>query len=53
LTEAKQVFEKEYLENLLKDTHGNISEVARRSGRYRADIYRLMERYGFEQGQYR
>src|SRR5690606_16451481 len=45
LTDAKQIFEKEYVTNLLRKTHGNISEVARRSGRYRADIYRLMERY--------
>lgn len=53
LTEAKQLFEKSYLENLLKVSGGNISEAARISGRYRADIYRLMYRYGFDQDQFR
>lgn len=53
LTEAKQHFEKAYLENLLKVSSGNISEAARISGRYRADIYRLMNRYGFDQDQFR
>jgi DNA-binding NtrC family response regulator len=53
LTEAKQCFEKAYLENLLKLSGGNISEAARISGRYRADIYRLMNRYGFDKGQFR
>ncbi len=53
LTEAKQHFEKAYLENLLKVSGGNISEAARISGRYRADIYRLMNRYGFDQDQFR
>jgi len=32
LTEAKQCFEKAYLENLLKLSGGNISEAARISG---------------------
>ena len=53
LTDAKQHFEKAYLENLLKASGGNISEAARVSGRYRADIYRLMNRYGFDQDQFR
>lgn len=53
LTDAKQAFEKAYLENLLKLSGGNISEAARISGRYRADIYRLMNRYGFDKGQFR
>lgn len=53
LTAAKQFFEKQYVENLLRQYRGNISEVARKSGRYRADIYRLMERYGFCQDKYR
>ena len=53
LTAAKQLFEKQYVEQMLKKSRGNISEVARKSGRYRADIYRLMERYGFRQENYR
>ncbi|RYZ71427.1 MAG: sigma-54-dependent Fis family transcriptional regulator, partial [Proteobacteria bacterium] len=35
LTEAKQAFEKIYLESLLNDTGGNISETSKRAGRYR------------------
>ena len=53
LTEAKQCFEKTYIENLLQLSGGNISEAARISGRYRADIYRLMNRYGFDRGSFR
>jgi two-component system response regulator GlrR len=48
LTEAKQVFEKIYLETQLCETHGNISETSKRAGRYRADIYRLLERYDLQ-----
>lgn len=53
LTDAKHYFEKIYLENLLTTSSGNISEAARICGRYRADIYRLMDRYGFDQATFR
>ncbi len=46
LSEAKENFEKLYLRELLKLSRGNISEAARICGRYRADIYRLMVKYG-------
>ncbi len=46
LTEAKQLFEKTYIERLLAISQGNVAELARRSGRYRADLYRMLERYG-------
>ncbi len=46
LSEAKENFEKYYLRELLKASRGNISEAARICGRYRADIYRLMVKYG-------
>jgi two-component system response regulator GlrR len=46
LSEAKENFEKFYLRELLKVSRGNISEAARLCGRYRADIYRLMMKYG-------
>ncbi|MBM4252666.1 MAG: sigma-54-dependent Fis family transcriptional regulator [Deltaproteobacteria bacterium] len=45
LSEAKQQFERSYIRQLLQRSRGNISEAARISGRYRADIYRLMNRY--------
>ena len=46
LSEAKAAFEKAYLEQLLQATRGNISEMARLSGRYRADIYKLLTKHG-------
>ncbi len=46
--EAKENFEKSFLLRILKVSKGSISEAARISGRYRSDIYRLMERYGIE-----
>jgi DNA-binding NtrC family response regulator len=46
LSEAKQDFERRYLQHLLESTRGNISEMARVSGRYRTDIYRLLTKHG-------
>ncbi len=46
LTEAKSKFEKAYLKSVLSDAAGNVSEAARKSGRYRPDLYRLMHKYG-------
>lgn len=53
LTEAKQVFEKAYMENLLTKERGNIAAVSRLSGRYRVDIYRILEKYGIDHQPYR
>ncbi len=53
LTDAKQAFEKTYIERLLKLNKGNVAELARRSGRYRADLYRVIERYGIDVDSYR
>ncbi|MCA9498800.1 MAG: sigma-54 dependent transcriptional regulator [Nitrospirales bacterium] len=46
LTDAKEAFEKEYLKDLLKATQGNISKAAQIAGRYRADFYKLLKKYG-------
>ena len=43
--EAKEEFEKTYLDRLLESTGGNVAEAARLAGRYRADIYRLLSKY--------
>jgi two-component system response regulator GlrR len=53
LSEAKEAFEKLYLENLLRLAGGNIANVSERSGRYRADVYRLLHRFGIEPGSFR
>ncbi|MCX6124065.1 MAG: sigma-54 dependent transcriptional regulator, partial [Proteobacteria bacterium] len=50
LTQAKSAFEKRYLEFQIKECRGNIQALAEKSGRYRADIYRLMNRHGIEYG---
>lgn len=53
LTEAKAAFEKSYIDHFLKSEKGNVTEVAKRAGRYRVDIYRLIEKYGIDQNDYR
>lgn len=53
LTEAKQLFEKTYTRKLLEVSAGNITDASKRSGRYRADIYRLMEKYDIDHNQYK
>jgi DNA-binding NtrC family response regulator len=50
--EAKEHFEKQFLERLLKKTRGNVSEAARISGRFRSDIYRLLEKYELKRSAY-
>ena len=46
LTEAKETFEREYLRDLLRATEGNISRASQIAGRYRADFYKLLKKYG-------
>lgn len=53
LSDAKKGFEKDYLRHLLEVTKGNISEIARVSGRYRADVYRLLTKYGIDWEEFR
>ncbi len=45
LKEAKAGFEKNYLENLLKSTKGNVSRASELAGKYRADLYILLKKY--------
>jgi two-component system response regulator GlrR len=46
LTEAKESFEREYLRDVLRATEGNISRASQIAGRYRADFYKLLKKYG-------
>ena len=46
LTEAKEEFERAYLKNVLQLTGGNISRAAQFAGRYRADFYKMLRKYG-------
>ncbi len=43
--DAKERFEREYLENLLKMSKGNVTNAAKMAKRYRADIYKLIKKY--------
>jgi DNA-binding NtrC family response regulator len=51
--EAKETFEKSFLLRILSAAKGSIAEAARISGRYRSDIYRLMERYGISADEFK
>lgn len=46
LTEAKEEFERNYLKELLTLSGGNISRASQMAGRYRADFYKLLRKYG-------
>lgn len=50
---AKKEFERDYIERLLRATKGNIAEAARVSGKFRTDIYRMMERYQLESAMFK
>ena len=47
--EAKEEFEKRYLQNLLDQTNWNISKASRLSKKTRAEIYRLIKKYNLQQ----
>lgn len=50
--EAKEIFEREFIKRILTLTHGNVTEASRLSGRFRSDIYRLMEKYNIRKNDY-
>lgn len=50
LTEAREDFEREYLKEVLQLTGGNISRAAQIAGRYRADFYKMLKKYGLHPG---
>jgi two-component system response regulator GlrR len=42
---SKQDFEKNYLIQLMKISRGNVSQASKLAGKYRADLYELLEKY--------
>jgi two-component system response regulator GlrR len=48
LAEAKNNFERDYLIETLKKTHGNVSKAARAAKRNRTDFYKLMARHNLQ-----
>lgn len=53
LQEARDGFEKEYIENLLQATGGNVSKAAGLAGKYRADLYNLMKKHNISPNDYK
>ncbi|MEZ4742559.1 MAG: sigma-54 dependent transcriptional regulator [Bdellovibrionota bacterium] len=53
LTDAKDEFEKRYLERLLRSTKGNVSQASRVAGRIRTDMYRLFAKYTLDPNDYK
>lgn len=51
--EAKERFERQYLEKLLTKSHGNISHAARLAGKHRVEIYRLLGKYQIDHSKYK
>lgn len=45
LKEAKAVFERTYIIQLMEMTRGNVSKAAQLAGKYRADFYNLLKKY--------
>ena len=45
-------FERSYLAQLLTETHGNVSLAARRSGKERRSLGKLLKKYGIDRSQY-
>jgi two-component system response regulator GlrR len=53
LKQAKEEFEKDYLERLIDLTSGNVSRAAELSGKYRADLYELLKKHELDPADYR
>ncbi len=52
-TEAKKAFEIQYLRKILTLTRGNVTEASHLAGRFRSDLYRLMEKHHIHQDEFR
>ena len=51
--DAKERFEREYLENLLRINKGNIANASKMAKRYRADIYKLVKKHNINSENYK
>jgi len=51
--ESKQEFERSYLIELMKISRGNVSHAAKLSGKYRADLYALLEKHNLNPLEFR
>jgi len=53
LSEAKRVFERDYVERLLNMAGGNIPEAARMADRNRSDFFKIVKKHGIDPELYR
>ena len=53
IKEARVLFEKKYLFQLLETTSGNVSKASQLAGLYRADLYNLMKKYNITADQFK
>jgi two-component system response regulator GlrR len=51
--EARAAFERSYLVQILTATRGNVSRAAELSGRHRAELYKLLRKYGVDPGTFK
>lgn len=51
--ESKEEFEKNYLRKLMEISRGNISQAAKLAGKYRADLYELLEKHNLRPPDFR
>ena len=53
MADARQKFERAYLCEVLRRTHGNVSAAARLAGRNRTDLHDLLKRHGIDAADFR
>jgi len=53
LTEARDAFEQQYLNKLLKMTDGNVTRAAELAGRNRTDMHKLMKKHDLDASDFR
>ena len=53
LDEARRIFERRYLADVLRATGGHVSRAAKVAGRNRTDFYKLLSRHQLDAGEFR
>jgi two-component system response regulator GlrR len=53
LKDAKAAFERDYLTDVLRATHGQVSHAARMAGRNRTEFYKLLNQHGLDPADFR
>lgn len=53
LAEERRAFEQTYITSLIASTSGNVAKAARKAGKFRADIYRMLEKHNINPDSFR